>query len=100
MKAKIRSPQSSKDRSGRRAHAPPATFAMAKLLDTFRTLAIAALVGVVSACGSGEDEKPGGVSRDDAKALDAAAEMLDARDQPTLPEATVPAQDAPTPSAS
>lgn len=100
MKAKIRRPRRSKDRSGRRAPPPPATFAMAKLRDTFRTLAIAALVGLASACGSNEDEKPGGVSRDDAKALDAAAEMLDARAQPALPEATIPAQDAPMPSTS
>lgn len=100
MKAKIRRPRRSEYRSGRRAHTPPAMLAMAKLRDTFRTLAFAALVGLVSACGTSEDEKPGGVSRDDARALDAAAEMLDARAQPALPEATVPAQDAPMPSAS
>lgn len=104
MKAKIRRPRRSKDTSGRRAHAPPATLAPATLAmatprDKFRIFAIAALVGLVSACGPGEDEKPGGVSRDDAKALDAAAEMLDARAQPALPEATVPVQEAPMPSA-
>jgi hypothetical protein len=65
-----------------------------------RSFALAVLLGLVSACGSSEEEKPGGVSRDDAKALDAAAEMLDARQQPALPEATVPAQEAPAPSAS
>lgn len=73
---------------------------MATLRNSFRTLGVAALLGLASACGSSDDETPGGVSRDDAKALDAAAEMLDARPQPALPEATVPAQDAPTPSAS
>jgi hypothetical protein len=63
-------------------------------------MAFAILIALLSACGSGEEEKPGGVSRDDAKALDAAAQMLDQRQQPALPEATVPAQDAPAPSAS
>ncbi|MBF9150782.1 hypothetical protein [Novosphingobium jiangmenense] len=65
-----------------------------------RTIAAAALLASLTGCGSGEEEKPGGVSQDDAKALDAAAEMLDARKQPALPEATVPAQEAPAPSAS
>ena len=39
-------------------------------------------------------------NNDEARALDAAAEMLDQREMPALPEATAPAQDAPQPSAS
>lgn len=70
------------------------------LQNGIRALGAAALLGLVAGCGSTEDEKPGGVSQDDAKALDAAAEMLDARQQPALPEATVPAQEPPAPSAS
>lgn len=73
---------------------------MATRRNQIHALGIAALLGLVSACGSVEDEKPGGVSRDDAKALDAAAEMLDSRQQPALPEATIPAQEAPSPTAS
>lgn len=65
----------------------------------FRPLLIAVLAGTLAGCGSA-DEKPGGVTRDEAAALDAAAEMLDKRDLPDLPEATVPAQGAPTPAAS
>ncbi len=57
------------------------------------------LVLALSAC-SPEEEKPGGVSQDEARALDAAAEMLDQRELPALPEATAPAQPAPEPSAS
>lgn len=63
-------------------------------------IALAALLATLSGCGSSEEEKPGGVTQDEAKALDAAAEMLDQRELPALPEATVPAQDAPAPSAS
>lgn len=66
----------------------------------FRMIAMTALLATLAACGSSEEEKPGGVTQDEAKALDAAAEMLDQRELPTLPEATVPAQDAPAPSAS
>lgn len=65
-----------------------------------RTIAMAALLMALAACGSSEEEKPGGVTQDEAKALDAAAEMLDKRELPALPEATVPAQEAPAPSAS
>lgn len=65
-----------------------------------RTIFIAALLVTLGACGSGEEEKPGGVTQDEAKALDAAAEMLDKRELPALPEATVPAQEAPAPAAS
>lgn len=54
----------------------------------------------ISACGTKEEEKPGGVSKDEAAALDAAAEMLDKRSLPDLPEAAAPAQPAPAPSAS
>ncbi|MBB4615733.1 hypothetical protein [Novosphingobium taihuense] len=66
----------------------------------FRIIAMAALLGMMAACGSSEEEKPGGVTQDEAKALDAAADMLDKRELPALPEATVPAQEAPAPSAS
>lgn len=82
------------------ALSPPAPSAMATFRNILRPFGLAVLLGLVTACGSTEDEKPGGVSRDDAKALDAAAAMLDERELPALPEATVPAQDAPAPSAS
>lgn len=65
-----------------------------------RTIAMAALLMALAACGSSEEEKPGGVTQDEAKALDAAADMLEKRELPALPEATVPAQEAPAPSAS
>jgi len=55
---------------------------------------------MISACGAKDEEKPGGVSKDEAAALDAAAEMLDKRPLPDLPEAAAPAQPAPAPSAS
>jgi hypothetical protein len=63
------------------------------------------LILALSACGSGEPEKPGGVTQDEARALDAAAEMLDKRELPDLPEATTPEaaasdQAGPVPSAS
>lgn len=44
----------------------------------------------LGACGSSEPEKPGGVTQDEARALDAAAEMLDKRELPALPEAEMP----------
>ncbi len=59
-----------------------------------------ALALPVASCGPGEDEKPGGVTRSEAEALDAAAEMLDKRELPDLPEATASAQEAPSPAAS
>ena len=65
-----------------------------------RAITMAALLMALAACGSSEEEKPGGVTQDEAKALDAAADMLDKREWPALPEATVPAQEAPAPSAS
>ena len=55
---------------------------------------------MLTACGASEEEKPGGVTQDEARALDAAAEMLDKRELPTLPEAAVPVQPAPAPSPS
>lgn len=63
------------------------------------------LILALSACGSGEPEKPGGVTQDEARALDAAAEMLDKRELPDLPEATITEsgasdQGGPAPSAS
>lgn len=61
---------------------------------------VIALAFMLTACGAEEKEKPGGVSQDEARALDAAADMLDKRELPALPEATVPAQAAPAPSAS
>lgn len=64
-----------------------------------RTLLIGVMLSVLAGCGSA-DEKPGGVTRDEAAALDAAAEMLDKRELPDLPEAKVPAQGAPAPAAS
>lgn len=68
--------------------------------DQARVLLAAALLCLVAGCGPGAAEKPGGVTRDEAAALDAAAEMLDQRELPDLPEATVPAQDVPAPAAS
>lgn len=63
-------------------------------------LPVLALALVLGACNSTDEEKPGGVTQDEARALDAAAEMLDQRELPALPEATLPAQAAPAPSAS
>lgn len=65
-----------------------------------RALSALALLLALGACGPSEEEKPGGVTQDEARALDAAAEMLDKRELPDLPEATVPAQDMPAPKAS
>lgn len=63
-------------------------------------MATLVLALALAGCNSSADEKPGGVTKDEARALDAAAEMLDQREMPALPEATAPAQDAPQPSAS
>lgn len=65
-----------------------------------RALVPLVLLFALCACNSSDEEKPGGVTQDEARVLDAAAEMLDKRELPTLPEATVPAQDVPTPKAS
>ncbi|MFM6829283.1 MAG: hypothetical protein ACKOVA_02930 [Novosphingobium sp.] len=65
-----------------------------------RALAPLVLLFALGACNSSDEEKPGGVTQDEARALDAAAEMLDKRDLPALPEATVPAQEVPAPKAS
>jgi len=67
---------------------------------TMRALPAFTLAFMLTACSAGEEEKPGGVSQDEARALDAAAEMLDKRELPALPEAAVPAQAVPAPSAS
>ncbi|MFN3553997.1 MAG: hypothetical protein ACK4UL_12895 [Novosphingobium meiothermophilum] len=58
----------------------------------------AGLVVAVSACGSGTEEKPGGVTRDEAAALDAAAEMLDERELPARPQPSDAAPPVPQPS--
>lgn len=55
---------------------------------------------MLAACSASEEEKPGGVTQDEARALDAAAEMLDKRELPELPEAATPAQSAPAPAPS
>lgn len=65
-----------------------------------RALPVFSLALMLGACSASEEEKPGGVTQDEARALDAAAEMLDKRELPELPEAEVPAQPAPAPSAS
>lgn len=65
-----------------------------------RTLPAFALAIMLTACSASQEEKPGGVTQDEARALDGAAEMLEKRELPALPEAAVPAQAAPTPSAS
>ena len=67
---------------------------------SMRPLPAFALFLMLTACSASEEEKPGGVTQDEARALDAAAEMLDKRELPALPEAEVPAQPAPAPSAS
>ncbi|MDT0509363.1 hypothetical protein [Novosphingobium sp. MMS21-SN21R] len=65
-----------------------------------RALTPLLLLLALGACDSSDEEKPGGVTQDEARALDAAAEMLDKRELPALPEATIPAQDEPAPKAS
>ncbi|OYX61263.1 MAG: hypothetical protein B7Y89_13530 [Novosphingobium sp. 32-60-15] len=65
-----------------------------------RALPVFPLALMLVACSASEEEKPGGVTQDEARALDAAAEMLDKRELPELPEAEVTAQPAPAPSAS
>lgn len=67
---------------------------------SFQTLLLAVTLGAMAGCGPTEDKTPGGVSPDEAKALDAAAEMLDKRPLPDLPEAAVQDQGAPAPTAS
>lgn len=67
---------------------------------TLHVSLMAAMLAAMASCGPAEDKTPGGVSPDEAEALDAAAEMLDKREMPELPEASVPAQDAPAPAAS
>lgn len=63
-----------------------------------RALPLLALSLCLAACDAKDtDPGPGGVSVGEAKALDQAAEMLDAREMPALPEATAPAEPAPTP---
>lgn len=61
-----------------------------------RGLAAMALAVLLTSC-STEEEKPGGVSKDEAAALDAAAQMLDQRDLPDLPEASAHPAQAPQP---
>ncbi len=65
-----------------------------------RILPVFSLALMLAACSASEEEKPGGVTQDEARALDAAAEMLDQRELPALPEAALPAQPVPAPSAS
>jgi hypothetical protein len=64
-----------------------------------RALPAYTLAMMLAACSASKEKKPGGVTQDEARALDAAAEMLDKRELPALPEAAVPAQDAPAPAA-
>ncbi|MFN3468844.1 MAG: hypothetical protein ACK4Z7_04015 [Novosphingobium sp.] len=58
----------------------------------------AGLAMALSACGSGSEEKPGGVTKDEAAALDAAAEMLDERDLRSGPQPSDAAAPLPQPS--
>ena len=61
---------------------------------------ILALALVLTGCGPGEnDPGPGGVTVGEAKALDEAAEMLDARRSPADGAAVVPAPLPPSPAA-
>lgn len=65
------------------------------------TIALAALSLQLAACGPGENEPgPGGVTVGEAKALDEAAAMLDARRSPADGAAKVPAPLPPTSGAS
>ena len=66
-----------------------------------RNLLLAALSLALAACGPGaNDPGPGGVSVGEAKALDDAAAMLDARRSPADGAAKVPAPLPPAPDAS
>jgi len=49
------------------------------------------LVLLLAACSSDSDPGPGGVTKGEAKQLDAAAEALEKRPAPPLVDATVPA---------
>ena len=66
------------------------------------TALVLAIVGLALAgCGPGEnDPGPGGVTVGEAKALDEAAAMLDARRSPADGAATIPAPLPPTPTTS
>ena len=64
-------------------------------------LTIALLSLALASCGPGEnDPGPGGVTVGEAKALDEAAAMLDARRSPADGAATIPAPLPPSPAAS
>lgn len=64
-------------------------------------LALATLTLMLAACGPGENEPgPGGVTVGEARALDDAAAMLDARRSPADGAARVPAPLPPAPDAS
>ena len=67
----------------------------------YRNLPLAALSLTLASCGPGaNDPGPGGVTVDEAKALDDAAAMLDARRSPADGTAQVPAPLPPAPDAS
>lgn len=53
--------------------------------------AVLAMLATLAACSSDSDPGPGGVTQGEARQLDAAAAMLDARPQAPLVDATVPA---------
>ena len=66
-----------------------------------KALPLAALSLLLATCGPGENEPgPGGVTVGEAKALDDAAAMLDARRSPADGAALVPAPLPPAPDAS
>ncbi|WP_353229876.1 hypothetical protein [Novosphingobium sp.] len=58
---------------------------------TARALAACAALLMLAACSSDSDPGPGGVTRGEARQLDAAAAMLDKRPAAPLVDATVPA---------
>lgn len=58
----------------------------------------ATLMMAVSACGSESEDRPGGVTKEEAAALDAAARMLEERDLPPELLSTDTAVPAPQPS--
>lgn len=63
-----------------------------------RALTLSVLCLLLAACGPGENEPgPGGVTVGEARALDDAAAMLDARRSPADGAAVVPAPLPPTP---